>query len=98
MKSEDILVVRVTITNTGEIAGKEVVQLFLSDNVASMVPAGKRLKGFEKIALLPNETKTVQFKLTKKDLEFSDANGKWITEPGSFDVRVNQLKTSFDFK
>jgi beta-glucosidase len=97
MKSEDTLVVRVSITNTGKRAGKEVVQLFLSDNVASMVPAGKRLKGFEKIALLPDETKTVQFKLTKKDLEFSDANGKWIVEPGSFEVRVNQLKTSFDF-
>ena len=72
--------------------------MFLSDNYASMVPAGKRLKGFEKIALQPNETKTVEFTLTKKDLEFSDASGKWIAEPGSFDIRIDNLNTSFDFK
>ena len=98
VKGADTLVVRVNVTNKGEIAGKEVVQLFLSDNYASMVPAGKRLKGFEKIALQPNETKTVEFTLTKKDLEFSDACGKWIAEPGSFDIRIDNLSTSFDFK
>lgn len=94
-KSENITV-SVDIKNTGKTAGKEVVQLFLSDEFASLVPAGRVLKAFEKIALAPGETKTVQFQIQAKDLQFADTDGKWISEPGTFSVRINKLISNFE--
>lgn len=83
------IAVEVTVKNSGDVAGKEVVQLYLSDKKASLVPAGKRLVRFQKIDLAPNESKTVEFIIKFDDLRFSDSEGNWVIEPGMFNLSIN---------
>ncbi|WP_154662176.1 beta-glucosidase BglX [Siansivirga zeaxanthinifaciens] len=83
-----IFVVEVDITNTGEIQGKEVVQLYIRDVFASVARPIKELKGFELISLNPKENKTVQFTLTDKELGFYNNTGEFIVESGLFEVFV----------
>lgn len=90
--------ISLNVKNTGELKGQAVVQMYLSDKVSSLVPAGKRLKGFEKITLEPNETKRVDFTISKEDLMFADHNGKWILEPGTFSIEIGNLETTFELK
>ena len=82
--AEDMLKVSVDVTNTGDRAGKEAVLLYSSDLVASLIPDVKRLRGFEKIALEPGETKTVCFELPASALAFVGADGRWRLEKGDF--------------
>ena len=76
------------ITNTGKVAGEEVVQLYIRDRVASITRPVRELKGFRKIQLAPGASADVAFTLTRKDLEFVGADLKWIAEPGAFDVWI----------
>ncbi len=92
------LSVSVTVTNTGRRAGKEVVQLYLSDLVASLSPAGKRLKRFAKVYLEPGQSRTLAFRLRPDDLSFIGANNKPVIEPGEFEVMVAGLKEKFELK
>ena len=92
------LSVAVTVTNSGRRAGKEVVQLYLSDLVASISPAGKRLKRFAKIYLEPGKSRTVTFTLRPDDLSFIGADNKSIIEPGEFEVLIGGLKDRFELK
>lgn len=78
----------VPITNTGEVKGKEVVQLYLHDLVASIARPIKELKGFELVELEPGETKTVTFNITEEMLTFYTASGKWEAEDGEFELMV----------
>lgn len=87
--------VSVTVTNSGNVAGKEVVQLYVSDNFASITPSVKRLRGFDKIDLDAGESSTVVFQLDASDLAFVGINQDWIVEPGSFTVQVASLNSSF---
>jgi beta-glucosidase len=80
--------ISVEVTNTGHFDGKEVVQLYLNDPVASIVRPVKELKGFELVALKKGETKTIQFTLTDAELGFYDNNGKFLVESGLFNVMV----------
>lgn len=84
----EILVINVDVTNTGDMAGEEVVQLYISDVVASRVRPIKELKGFEKVMLKPKECKTISFKLNTKELGFHDENMNYVVEPGLFKVYV----------
>ena len=79
-KAGDVLKVSVKVTNTGDRAGKEAVLLYSSDLVASLIPDVKRLRGFEKIALEPGESKTVTFEVPAHELAFVGADGKWRLE------------------
>ncbi len=95
--------VSVDVTNTGNFDGKEVVQLYLNDPVASIVRPVKELKGFELIELKKGETKTIQFTLTDKELGFYYNDGKFLVEPGLFNVMVGWnsnegLTTKFELK
>lgn len=76
------------ITNAGNLAGEEVVQLYVSDVCASRVRPVKELKGFQKIRLEPGETKTVSFVLNAQALGFYNEKLKYIVEPGKFKVWV----------
>jgi beta-glucosidase len=76
----------VTVTNTGDYDGEEVVQLYLHDRVASITPAVKELKGFQKIFLKKGESKQVSFHITHNDLQFYNTDLKLVAEPGEFDV------------
>ncbi|WP_276381063.1 beta-glucosidase BglX [Flavobacterium sp. H4147] len=78
--------VSVDVTNTGNFDGKEIVQLYINDPAASIARPVKELKGFELIELKKGETKTVQFILTDNELGFYDNNGKFLVEPGVFNV------------
>lgn len=88
MVSDDVVEVSVNLTNTGNVKGKEVAQLYLRDEFASITRPVRELKGFELVELYPNETKTLKFTLTEAELGFYDNNGKFIVEPGTFSVFV----------
>lgn len=76
------------VTNTGERAGDEVVQLYLEDVVTSVTSYESQLRGFERIHLNPGESKTVEFTLHPDDLQILDKNMNWAVEPGKFNVKV----------
>jgi beta-glucosidase len=86
--ADDVLTITVDVKNTGKCAGKEAVQLYSSDLVASIVPDNKRLRDFTKIELKPGEVKTVTFELPAKNLAFVGADGKWTLEEGDFVLKV----------
>ena len=74
------------VTNTGELAGDEVVQLYTRDVLSSVTTYEKNLAGFERVHLQPGETKEVKFTIDRKHLELLDADMKWVVEPGEFVV------------
>lgn len=77
-----------SLSNTGEKEGKEIVQLYIKDIVASTTRPIKELKGFEAVQLAPGETKTVTFEINEEMLQFYTANEKWESEAGEFEVMV----------
>ncbi len=100
ISGKEKLEIKVEVTNTGKMAGKEVVQLYTSDMVASITPDVKRLRRFEKLLLQPGETKTVVFTIDASDLAFVNAANQWVTEPGEFKVTIGNtsLEQLFSYK
>ncbi len=90
--------VEVTVKNSGDRAGKEVVQVYLSQRVASVTPPLKRLKRFAKVTLQPGENRNLSFALTADDLSFIGLENTRVVEPGTFDVLVGGLHQSFEWK
>jgi len=89
----------VTITNTGEVAGKEVVQLYVADSEASLPRPPKELKGFAKVELKPGASQDVTFMLEARALSFYDPYRKvWTTEPGEFQVLVGSSSRDIRLK
>jgi len=72
------------VTNTGAVAGEEIVQLYLRDHAATVTRPVKELKGFARIPLKPGESRPVSFELSRHDLGFYGADEVWVTEPGRF--------------
>ena len=93
----EILSASVKIKNTGNYKAKEIVQLYVRDLVGSVVRPIKELKGFEKIELLPNEEKTVEFTIDKKALEFVRRDLTTGTEKGEFQVFIGKDSTCLPF-
>ena len=87
IRVSDILTASVTITNSGNYDGHEVVQLYIHDKVGSITRPIKELKGFKKIFLKKGETKTVNFQLTSEDLKFFNGE-KFSSEPGEFEIAI----------
>ncbi|HEX9161117.1 MAG TPA: glycoside hydrolase family 3 N-terminal domain-containing protein [Thermoanaerobaculia bacterium] len=90
------------VRNAGDRAGEEIVQMYIGDPVASVARPVKELKGFQRVALKPGETKRVEFTIAPHDLEFWSGNG-WIAEPGEFKVWIGPdsdrgLEGSFQLK
>ena len=105
MDKDDSLFVSVTVENTGEVAGDEVVQLYVSDKKASVKREVKSLKGFKRVSLKPGESKMVTLKVDKSALAFYDINSRsWVVEQGKFDLLIGNssrnilLKDVFDIK
>ena len=89
MAADGMLTVTVAVKNTGSIAGKESVQLYVGDDKCSVLRPVKELKHFAKVALAPGEEKSVTFTLTPDDLKFYDeASAAWKYEPGKFKAYV----------
>lgn len=88
------LTISIPVTNTGKVEGKEVVQLYIGDESASVLRPLKELKGFEKISLKPGEEKTVKFTVKPDDLKFyDDKAGDWRAEPGKFKAYIGSSST-----
>ena len=81
-----MVVINRDLTNNGNYDGEEVVQLYLHDKIASIAPAVKELRGFQKIFLKKGETKQVVFNVNHSDLMFYNSDLKLIAEPGEFEV------------
>ena len=100
-KAGGSMTAKVTLTNTGKVEGKEVVQLYTRDLVGSLTRPVKELKGFQKISLKPGESKEVTFTLTAEDLKFYNAELQYVAEPGDFKLFIGgnsrDLKSA-DFK
>jgi len=89
LADQETLTVSVTLTNTGSVAGKEVVQLYVQDVASSVIRPPKELKGFEKVALQPGEAQTVTFELGMRAFAFWDQDlGDWRVETGGFEIQV----------
>ena len=94
--------VSVDVTNTGSRDGKEIVQLYISDEESSLERPVKELKGFKKVALAPGETKKVTFEISEDMLKFYDpAQKAWVLEKGRFTSHIgaasDDIRTSVDF-
>ncbi|MHB8105643.1 MAG: glycoside hydrolase family 3 C-terminal domain-containing protein, partial [Dehalococcoidales bacterium] len=88
-RAGDKIKVSIDVTNTGKVAGKEVVQVYVSDIASSVPRPPKELKAFKKVALSPGEKKKVEFTLTKEAFAFYDVKNKdWVAEPGDFEILV----------
>jgi beta-glucosidase len=96
--------VSVDVKNTGKMKGDEVVQLYINDVISSTSKPVKELKGYERVALEPGETKTVKLWLTPDELSLFDRDMNFIVEPGIFKVMVGsssadiRLKGEFEVK
>ena len=91
------LVVTATIQNTGQKDGKHTVELYTRQHYASITPNMRRLRAFKKIFLKAGETQTVTFILDRDDLAFVNAQLKTVTEPGDFDLYMEDQKTTFAY-
>jgi beta-glucosidase len=87
------------VTNTGDRAGADVAQVYVSDDHAKVARPAKELKGFEKVALQPGETKHVSVELDSRSFAYYDAQAKkWTIAPGKFGILVGDSSTSLDLK
>jgi beta-glucosidase len=88
LKDGEEITISFELKNTGKYAGKEIVQLYIRDKVSSVPRPIKELKGFQKVNLQKGESKTVQIKLSAKDLKFYNQEMQFVLEPGDFDVMI----------
>ncbi len=95
---DDQLNISVDVKNSGNLEGKEVVQLYIRDLYATLTPPYRRLRGFEKISLKPGEQKMVNFTIKPDELKYVGENNQWITEAGKFGVFIDRLGGEFYFK
>ena len=91
VSDDDILTVSVNVTNTGNCFGKEIVQLYVADKTGFAVRPLQELKGFDKVALNPGETKTVTFKLDSRAFSyFNEELGSWYAPNGKYEIRIGK--------
>ncbi len=94
MKDTEVLTVSVDVTNTGTMAGKEVVQLYVADEESTVIRPVKELQGFEKVELAPGETKTVSMKLDARAFAYYNVQlGDFHVESGSFKIMIGRSCT-----
>ncbi|WP_240221436.1 beta-glucosidase BglX [Rheinheimera hassiensis] len=96
LSPEGEITASVTLTNTGDRAGEEVVQLYIQDKTGSVTRPVRELKGFEKVQLGAKESKTVQFSIKAADLAFYDLNMNYTAEAGEFNVFIGTDSTTIN--
>ena len=100
-QSQDIINISCEVRNIGNRDGDEVIQLYIRDNISSVFTPPIQLKDFDKVFIKKGESKTVNFKLTHKQLALYDIDMKEVVEPGEFTVMIGassddiRLKGSF---
>jgi beta-glucosidase len=98
IRPSESTVLRVDVTNTGKVAGDEVVQMYIRDKVSSVTRPVKELKGFERISLQPGQKKTVALNITPEHLAFYDIRMKRVVEPGEFEIMVGNSSRDRDLQ
>ncbi|MFS4417402.1 glycoside hydrolase family 3 N-terminal domain-containing protein [Maribacter sp. 2307ULW6-5] len=98
IEADGTATISVEVTNTGAVAGDEVVQLYVRDDIATVGRYLKLLKGFERIHLKPGATKTVSFQLGFNELSILNAKMEKVVEPGTFTLYVGASSRSEDLK
>lgn len=94
ISADGSITITVPVTNTGNVEGKEIVQLYIQDEKSSLPRPIKELKRFKKITLAPGQTKEVTFTITPQDLKFfDDTKHEWIVEPGKFKAMIGASST-----
>ncbi|MDG2078467.1 MAG: fibronectin type III-like domain-contianing protein [Pseudomonadales bacterium] len=88
MAPDDVVTVSVTVSNTGNRAGDEVVQLYIRDQFSRVTRPVKELKGFQRVTLKPDESEQLQFKITLDMLAYYNLDLEWQLEPGEFTVML----------
>lgn len=88
---KDTISFSIDITNNSKIDGKEVIQVYVSDTVASITPSVKRLRAFKKKLIKANTTETIKFSIPISELAFVNNNNKWVSEPGCYLIRIGDL-------
>ena len=93
-----ILSVSVNVKNVGEIAGDEIVQLYISDKYSSITRPVKELKAFQRVSLKPGESKEIVFELNKSAFAYYDSEMNYVVEAGDFDILVGNSSRDEDLK
>lgn len=96
--TEDTIQVKTTIRNTGHIAGKEVIQVYIRDIVSTVVTPVKQLKSFKKVELQPGESKEVILPIPVAELAVADDNGHRTIEPGEFEIQVGNASDNIHLR
>ncbi len=86
----------VEVTNSGDIAGDEIIQMYIRDKISSVTRPVKELKGFKRISLNPSETKEVKLKITPEKLAFHNIDMKFVVEPGDFEIMIGSSSRDED--
>jgi beta-glucosidase len=97
-EKDEIINVHADVTNTGGVAGAEVVQLYVRDIVSSVTRPMKQLKDFQRVFLKAGESKRVSFSITPEKLSFYDRNMNYIVEPGEFELMIGNSSRDQDLQ
>ena len=98
LTKENTILVITEITNTGEVDGEEVAQLYIRDNVSSVTRPIKELKGYQRVFLKAGETKKIKFTLNAESLAFYDIDMNYVVEPGTFTIMTGSSSNKKDLK
>ena len=98
LNAEDKIIVTTEITNTGEVDGEEIAQLYIRDNVSSVTRPVKELKGYQRVFLKAGETKKIKFTINSESLAFYDINMNYVVEPGTFTIMTGSSSNDKDLK
>jgi beta-glucosidase len=98
LSKDGVIDVTLTVKNSGDFDGEEVVQLYIRDLVASLVRPVKELKDFKKISLKSGESKKVTFKVDKEKLSFYNEKLDWVAEEGKFDIMIGSSSADIRLK
>ena len=98
IKSDESTRILVDVTNTGKVAGDEVVQMYVRDCISSVTRPVKELKGFQRVTLKPGETQTVKFEITPEHLAFYNIEMDYVVEPGEFNIMIGNSSRDEDLQ
>ena len=98
LNKESTILVTTEITNTGEVDGEEVAQLYIRDNVSSVTRPVKELKGYQRVFLKAGQTKKIKFTVNAESLAFYDIDMNYVVEPGTFTIMTGSSSNKKDLK